>query len=112
MDERKNKRTEEILKEEFSKIIYREMDINPGVLVTLTKITLSSDLRSAKAWISILPENSSIETIKKLRKRMPFFQYLLIKKMGVKWVPEINLIEDTTEQKAAVIENLIEENKS
>ncbi len=111
MESRKDKRAEGILKEEFSKIIHKELDLEPGTLVTLTKLTVSNKLQSAKIWISVLPENRRREIMSQLKKRLPYFQHLLVKKMNMRWVPEIILEEDFSGERVAKIENIIAENK-
>lgn len=107
MSERRNKRIEEILKEELSKIIHKEADIGPCILATLTKVQISGDTKTAKIWISILPEKERKKIMGELKRQLPYFQYLLVKKMNMKWVPEISLVSDNTEEEAGKIEDLI-----
>lgn len=109
MGERRNKRIEEVLKEELSKIIYENSDISRDILITLTDIEVSACLKEAKAWISVMPEARRKEVMGILRKRLPYFQSLLIKKVKMKWVPAIVFVDDTTEEEADRIEKIINE---
>jgi len=111
MESRKDKRAEGVLKEELSKIIYKELDVEPGILVTLTKLTVSNKLQSAKVWISVLPENKRGGVMSQLKKRLPYFQHLLIKKMNMSWVPDVIFVEDVSGERVAEIENVIAENQ-
>lgn len=107
MSERRNRRIEEVLKEEFSKILYKKADVSPEFLVTLTKVEISPDAREAKVWISVMPEQRRQEVMAKLNQQLPFFQHLLVKAMKMKWVPTVALYEDKTEEKAEKIESII-----
>lgn len=107
MKELRNKRIERILQEELSKIMQKESNISPEILATLTKFEISSDAKTAKAWISILPEKERQKTMAELRKQLPYFQYLLVKKMNMKWVPAVFFTDDFTEEEASKIEDLI-----
>jgi len=111
MENRKDKRAEEVLKEELSKIIYKELDLESGILVTLTKLTVSNNLQSAKVWISVLPEDRRSGVMCHLKKRLPYFQHLLVKKMNMRWVPEIIWVEDVSGERVAEIDNIIAENQ-
>ncbi len=111
MESRKDKRAEGVLKEELSKIIYKELDLESGILVTLTKLNVSNNLQSAKVWVSVLPENRRGGVMAQLKKRLPYFQHLLVKKMNIRWVPEIIWVEDVSGERVAEMENVIAENQ-
>lgn len=111
MNIRRNKRIEEVLKEELAKIIYKEADIDPNILTTITKTEVSSDAKEAKIWVSIMPEIRRKEAMEKLNRQLPFFQHLLVKKMKIKWVPTIILVDDMTEEEAEKIEKIISKQK-
>ena len=108
MSKRRNKRIEEVLKEELSKIIHKEANLMPEVLITLTKIEVASDIKTAKVWISVFPEKDRAKAMQQLQKQLPYFQYLLVKKMNMKWVPSIRLVDDISEEEAEKIEVLIQ----
>jgi len=109
METRKGKRIEEVLKEELSKIIYKELDLESGILVTLTKLTVSNNQQSAKAWISVLPEDRRGGVMTQLKKRLPYLQHLLVKKMSMRWVPDVVFVDDISGERVASIENVIAE---
>lgn len=52
------KRVNELLKHEISQLILREIDF-PDILVTITDIDTSADLRHTKVKISALPQDKN-----------------------------------------------------
>ena len=84
----RQERLKEVLKEELSKIIAREVEFNGG-LATITDIDISSDLENAIFSVSVFPQDKSKEVLEILRKRQPWLQHLLAEKLRIKHMPKI-----------------------
>lgn len=77
MSDRSQVRFEQLLSEELSKIMLREVDLESGALVTITKADVSADLRHATVFVTILPEERRGTILEQLRKKHREFEYHL-----------------------------------
>lgn len=75
-----------LLMHELASIINEEVPLENG-LITITKISCSSDLRNAMVSISVIPENNSGTALSNLRKKNRIFSGLLKKKLTLKFIP-------------------------
>jgi ribosome-binding factor A len=76
--------------------------------VTVTKVDVSSDLKTAKIYVSILGSSEQFEnTWQGLRHSCGYIRQELAKRMRIKFVPEIAFYPDTTMQYSAHIQDLI-----
>lgn len=101
-------RINELLKEELSKIIIQEVDIDSGTLITITKVDTSRDLRYATILISILPDIKSGSTLKILTKQIYKIQQLLNEKLSMKPVPRIKFVLDSGGKHYSELEKIIQ----
>ncbi|MFC1629913.1 ribosome-binding factor A [Patescibacteria group bacterium] len=62
-------RINEVIKEEISKILLKEIDFPREILVTVTRVDTSSDLRQAKVFISCYPEGRKQEAFSLVKKK-------------------------------------------
>ena len=97
-----------LLETELAELINRELELPEGCLITLTQVETSADLRHAKVWISILPENKTLTIFKQLNKKKKELQTLLHKKLYMKPLPQLEFKIDKTEVNASRLENLID----
>lgn len=83
----RQERLNELIKEELSQIILREMDLESGNFITVMDVDISSDFKSAKILLSIFPQERSQEIFGIIKKRQPFFQALIKKRLQMRHVP-------------------------
>lgn len=95
-----------LIKEELSKILQREIEFPPDVLVTVTKVDVSSDVTHAKIGISVLPDKKADYIINKLQKNIGLIQSLLNKRLVLHFVPKISFKIDKTAAKIDHFEKL------
>ncbi|MBU1176848.1 MAG: ribosome-binding factor A [Patescibacteria group bacterium] len=105
------KRVNELLKHEISQLILREIDF-PDILVTITDIDTSADLRHTKVKISALPQDKNELAIEIINQNIFRIQQKLNKKLHMKPIPKIRFEIDQVEIKAQRIEELLSKNKS
>ena len=85
------KRLNQLLRKQLGKILLKEGNFPKDCLVTLTRVETTVDLREAKAWISVLPENKTTQIMNILRNNIYHFQQKLNKLLRLKTVPRIKL---------------------
>lgn len=107
MSQRLNK-INRLLKEEISKIIQEELDDRRIGFVTVTKVTTSADLHSAKVYISIMEKEKKKEgTLKALNKASIYIKKLLADKVKLRYLPDLNFFEDDSMTESLRIEELL-----
>jgi ribosome-binding factor A len=103
-------RVASLIKGELSKIIIREVEF-PG-LVTITNAEVDNKLKQATVKFSVLPSEKFEVVLKILEKNRSHLQYLLLKKINIKPMPQIVFEIDRGLEKAAEIEKLLLREKS
>ena len=101
----------ELVKHEVNNLLLTEIDLPKGCLATIISVEISSDLRHAKIWVSVIPNQFTGKVLDILNKNIGHLQFLLNKKLSIKPLPRINFAIDDTEKKAAEIEKLLDEIK-
>jgi ribosome-binding factor A len=99
----------ELIKKHISEIISRDLDLKPGVFLTVAKIDTTPDLRYTRIFVSIFPEREINYAAKTLAKEIYRLQGALNKKLFMKPLPKIEFKIDMTESKANEIEKLFKE---
>jgi len=104
-------RVNQLIKKELGKILLREGDFLKEILVTLTRVETSIDLREARVWVSVLPENQTAKVIQILNRKIYDFQQKINKTLEMRPVPKIKFLIETKSKEAARIEELLEKIK-
>ena len=100
----------EQLKEELANLIIKEVPLENG-LITVSYVICSPDLKYARVAISVLPEKFAGTALSALRKHSSNFSQGLRQKLRIRQIPRFNWTLDTTESKAAEIEDIIKQIK-
>jgi len=100
------KKVNELLRQQVSQLLLKEVDFG-NVLVTITQVETSVDLRCAKIKISVLPNERNELVLKILKKEIFGLQQKLNKKLFMKPVPKISFEIDKIETKAQKIEEIL-----
>jgi len=101
----------QLIKEELSQIILREIELPPGILLTLTRVETSVDLRQAKVFISVIPENKREKVSEAVNRNIYDLQQRLNKRLNMRPVPKIRFIEEKETAEAGKIEEILEKLK-
>jgi ribosome-binding factor A len=101
-------RVGDLIKREVSQIIQYELK-DPGIgFVTITAVELSSDLKHAKIFYSVLgDEKAKKESSSALKRACGFIQREIGRKLRLKYTPEISFLFDPSVEYGAHIETLI-----
>ena len=101
-----------LIKQEVGKIILFETDFPRDVILTITKVKTSKDLRYADVFVSVLPSDKEVEIKKALEENIYFIQQKLNKKLYMKPLPRIKFVIDRSGEDVSRIEELIKKNES
>lgn len=104
-------RVNQLIKKEFSRILLREMDFPPNILVTVTRVETSANLQETKVYISTIPENQASRILKILNKQIYFLQQRLNRRLEMRPIPRIKFLEEKETKEAGRIEELLEKIK-
>jgi ribosome-binding factor A len=101
-------RVRELLKEEVSHILMREMKDPRLGFVTVTDVDVSADLRHARVYVSVLGSKEEREaTMEVLEHAAGFVRRTLGERIRLRYIPELVFVYDETAEKAARIEQLL-----
>ena len=81
-------RVNEVVKRELSGILAREISFE-GALVTINHVEVTSDLKSAHVFFSVLGSASSETVMNKLEEHRPAFQSELARRVTMKFTPHL-----------------------
>lgn len=104
-------RVNELIKEEVSQLLLKEVDFPEKILATVTRAETSVDLKQAKVYISVIPKEEIPKVMKILDSKIYDIQQKLNKRLTMKIVPRIKFMEEKKTVEAARIEELLEKIK-
>ena len=103
-------RIDEEYKKEISNIISFEIkDPNVTGLISVTKVKVTTDLKYAKVYVSILNAKNTNQTLEGLRKSAGFVRTELAKKVNLRNTPEIIFELDDSIEYGAKIDTILKE---
>ena len=107
-------RVGELVKQSLGQIFLRDEAKLPNLEtknITVTEVRMSSDLKSAKAYVIPLGGKNVDEAVSTLTKFSYLVRKALSKKLDMKFLPRISFIGDKSFDYAERIEKLINKNK-
>ncbi len=97
-------RINEVVKRELSGIVAREINFE-GVLVTISHVDVTSDLKSAHVFVSVLGTDAGESVISKLASHRPALQAELARHVTMKYTPHLIFhLDNSIERGARIIE--------
>lgn len=96
MNTKRQNRLNSLLKEILSEIISREIhDPSISPLITVTKVSITKDLKHAKVYISVIGDkkNDMLEKINSYKRQITNIAF---KKVSMRYFPELTFILDTS----------------
>ncbi|MEA2113155.1 MAG: ribosome-binding factor A [Patescibacteria group bacterium] len=100
------KKVNELLKQEVSKLLLKEVDFG-NVFVTITNVDTSPNLQQSKIKISVIPTEKREEVLSAIKRNIFHIQKALNKKLYMRPVPKIIFEVDKIEEKAQRIEEIL-----
>ncbi|HUS58528.1 MAG TPA: 30S ribosome-binding factor RbfA [Planctomycetota bacterium] len=106
----KHDRVQELIKEVASHIVLYELKDPRLGFITITKVDLSPDLRSAKIFYSVLGTDTEANlTAHAIRHARGHIQREIAKHIRLRFAPEISFVVDDTPKKSIELSRLIDE---
>jgi len=108
----RTKRLDELLREEISAVIQRDVDDPRVGFVTITDVEVAPDLRHAKVWVSVIgSEHERRDTLRALNRAMPFVRQRL-GKLRLKRIPDLHVSLDTTAERGTRVLRILDDLES
>lgn len=92
-------------------VILKEIDLPKNILVTLTEIETSKDLRNCKVFVSVLPEKEFSNVLRVLKKEIYQLQQILNRRLVMRPVPKIKFFPERRLKETQRIEKILDEIK-
>ena len=100
-------RVNELLRREISSVIQHDYEWN-GVLVTISGVDITNDLKEGKVWTSVLG-GSSEPVLKKLNRDHGAIQSKVMKRVVLKSTPVLRFVCDQSAERGVDMVNLLDE---
>src|SRR5687767_5041918 len=102
-------RLDELLREEISSVIRREVDDPRIGFVTITDVEVSTDLRHADVWVSVLgTADEKKQSLRALSGAMPFVRQRL-GRLRLKRIPDLHVKEDATASRGTRVMQILDD---
>ncbi len=100
-------RVQDLLREEISLIIQRELQ-DPGLgFVTVVEVKMSEDLKTGKVYVSIYGDDEAQkDTLEALGRSKGYIKFLLGKRVTLRYIPELTFLLDDTMERVQRIEEI------
>ena len=100
------KKINELIKQEAGQLLLKEVDFN-NILVTITDVDTSPDLKQAKIKICVIPSEKDEEVLEIIKRNIFNVQQRLNKRLRMRPVPKMKFEIDKVEANAQRIEELL-----
>lgn len=108
MQGKRLERVNQLIKEEISMLLHRELKDPRLGFVTVTEVDVAPDLRNAKVYVSVLgPEEQWVSSFKALQSARRFVWNWLRRHLDLRVTPEILFRPDRSMEHAAHIQALL-----
>jgi ribosome-binding factor A len=101
-------RVNEVVKRELSWLIARDLNFE-GVLVSINYVDVTSDLKNAHVFVSVLGSNAGPGVMKKLEEHRPALQSELAKRVTMKFTPHLLFHLDESIARGSRIVEILQE---
>jgi ribosome-binding factor A len=103
-------RIDQLLRQEIGEILARDVQDPRIGFVTITDVETAPDLSTARVWVSVIGQPDEREqTLKALRRALPFVRHELGSRIRLRRIPELLLREDDTAQRGTRVLQLLAE---
>ncbi len=101
-------RVQDLIREEISAIIQRDIK-DPGIgFVTILEVKMSEDLKNAKVLYSIFgDEEAKSKTVDALKRSKGYIKFLLGQRIKLRYTPDLIFVLDNTYEKLERIDNIL-----
>lgn len=111
METNRQKKVATIFQEELSEIFRKEAKENySGNLITVSEVKVTSDLSTAKVYLSIFPAHNNEQIIKEIKEKAPLYRAMIARTAAktMRYTPELLFYLDLSLDKIEKIERALE----
>jgi ribosome-binding factor A len=103
-------RIDELLREEITTLLAREV-ADPAIgFVTVTRVDTSPDLAHARVWVSLIGQPAERSaTLAALRRAMPYLRHELGRRVRLRRIPELHVEVDESVERGTRVLQLLHE---
>jgi ribosome-binding factor A len=102
-------RVDELLREEITRILTRDVEDPDIGFVTVTSIDVTPDLRHASVWVSVIGDEAMRKrSLRALERAMPFVRHEL-GKLRLKRIPELRVRYDDAAERGTRVLRILDE---
>jgi len=109
---RRAERVAHLIREEISDVLRREIDdprLKTGVLISVTDVEMSPDLRHARVFVSVLGNEQEVaDVLAALNGAEGFVRRALGPRLDLRYLPEIRFYADDSLQRGARIDSILQ----
>lgn len=107
-ERRRPRQVADVVREELARLLRTEVS-DPAVgFATITEVVLSSDLRSARVYVSVLGGEGAFEkSVRALNHAAPMLRGMVGRNCGLRYAPELRFEEDHSLERGARIEEIL-----
>ena len=105
---RRINRVNDLIQEELSKILLKEVEFPKDTLVTLTRADCAPNLSTTKIFISVIPNSQLDKVLRILNRRIYDIQQSLNKCLNMRPIPRIIFYKEKQTTEAARVEEVLE----
>lgn len=98
-----------LIQKELSQALRKELELPPAVLLTVTRVRTGADLKNARVFLTVLPEEKKDAAMNLLVKNRVLLQSELAKNLKTKFSPRLEFVYDETAAQADRIERILDE---
>ncbi len=107
MNSRRQKKVASLIKEELSRLLVEEFQNFFSSLITITRIEMSADLKSAYVYLSFYGQKKKEEILEVIEKKKGYLRKSIASKVKLKYNPKLIFSIDRTSEYEEKIEKLI-----
>ena len=109
---KRSDRVNELLQRELGTLVSEELRDPRIVFPTVTSVETTSDLRTARVYVSVLgDEETARTTLAALKEARKFIRHRLTERTDLRFIPELEFVSDRSAERATRISRLLRESK-
>jgi ribosome-binding factor A len=105
---KRSARVSDLIRQEVADIIMHKIKHKTLGFVTVTGAKVSSDLRSATIYLSVLNDEEKVRTVRKINESKKFIKGELGKRLTMKFIPTLNFVIDEAVEYGRKIDNMLD----
>ena len=96
------------VRRELARLIHEELRDPRIGFVTLTDVDLSSDLRHARVFVTVMGDENRDATLEALNHAVPFLRRSLARKASLKFTPQLRFFRDGGEESGQRVDTILD----